>query len=376
MTQQRPILVPAASTAIFQNGIVHPDLWLWDVWTVRDGDQLRLYTLAINKVDAQGRNTSPKTRNDYPFHIRHFVSADKGESWRDLGAFFAPSQDGDGGYSRNIWSGSMHRVHSRNFVCGFTGIREQDEARPFLQAIYLANTESPSELAFPPQTALSCPSRDYDLIREQGYYLGPRDKLGSAQGEEGGPILSWRDPFVYAEGDDVFEVFWAAKVRPTEGAVAHATVQRAGAGFEIKTLHPPMTLPDGNLFTQAEVPKLYKDGRTGLYFLLISACTRISEMQPESEVEKVLRLYVGPTFRGPWTGAFAEGHSMIKGAEFLFGGVIEEIDTSTGRLNLLSAYTEYHSEALQLTVAPLRTICIDPSLQSNVKILELPATVG
>lgn len=270
----------------------------------------------------------------------------------------------------------MHRVHSRNFVCGFTGIREQDEARPFLQAIYLANTESPSELAFPPQTALSCPSRDYDLIREQGYYLGPRDKLGSAQGEEGGPILSWRDPFVYAEGDDVFEVFWAAKVRPTEGAVAHATVQRAGAGFEIKTLHPPMTLPDGNLFTQAEVPKLYKDGRTGLYFLLISACTRISEMQPESEVEKVLRLYVGPTFRGPWTGAFAEGHSMIKGAEFLFGGVIEEIDTSTGRLNLLSAYTEYHSEALQLTVAPLRTICIDPSLQSNVKILELPATVG
>jgi hypothetical protein len=376
MTKQRSILAPAPSTVTFQNGIVHPDLWLWDVWTVKDGDELRLYTLAINKVDAQGRNTSPKTRNDYPFHIRHFVSADKGESWRDLGVFFAPSQGGDGGYSRNIWSGSMHRVHGRNFVCGFTGIREQDEARPFLQAIYLANSESPSELAFPPQTALSCPSRDFDLICEQGYYLGPRETLGTAQGEEGGPILSWRDPFVYAEGNDVFEVFWAAKVRPTQAAVAHATVRRAGTGFEIQTLHPPMSLPDGNLFTQAEVPKIYKDERTGLYFLLISACTRISEVQPESEVAKDLRLYVGPTFRGPWTGAFAGGDSMIEGVDCLFGGTIEDVDTSTGRLKLLSAFTESHSEALQLTVAPLRTVCIDPALPSNVKVLDQPATVG
>ncbi|MFN3312397.1 MAG: hypothetical protein ACK46Q_02865 [Hyphomonas sp.] len=176
--------------------------------------------------------------------------------------------------------------------------------------------------------------------------------LGAAEGEEGGPILAWRDPFIVEAADGELEVIWSAKISPTRSAVAHATVRQEGGVFEIEALNPPITLPDDHSFTQAEVPKLHFDLKHGKWLLLISACDRLDEAQPADEVTKVLRLYKSDSLRGPWTGAFRGGSSLISGADFLFGASILHADVGAGQVSLIAPYTEYAPEHRQLTFAP------------------------
>ena len=198
--------------------------------------------------------------------------------------------------------------------------------------------------------------RDYDVIRAAGYYLPAKETLGAHDGEEGGPILAWRDPFILDAGDGRLEVFWSAKIGPARPAVAHATVRQSGSAFQIETLLPPMTLPDDAAFTQAEVPKVYADAETGNWYLIISACDRLSETQPADEVTKVLRLYRSSSLRGPWKPAFADGVSLIPDTEHLFGASIMQTDFRAGRFSLIAPYTEYAADNRQLTFAPVKTV--------------------
>ncbi len=353
MSDQKPLSIPPASALCFERGIAHPDLWLWDSWTTEANGELHLYILAMNRFEMSGASTLPDNRNDYPFHIRHFVSADGGESWRDEGAFLTPEAVGDGAFARNVWSGCMVARETGGWLCGFTGIRELGAERPFLQTICIGESEDGSTMDRPPVEALSCPLRDYEMILEAGYYLPPRDELGAQSGEEGGPILAWRDPFIVETGADILEVFWSAKIGPARPAVAHATVRFVEGRGAIETLHPPMTLPDGAGITQAEVPKLYPDRSTGEWYMLISACDRLNENQPAEEVSKNLRLYRSDSLRGPWRPAFAESRTVVEGADLLFGASIINPDFANGRFSLLGPYTEYASETRQLTFAPI-----------------------
>ena len=356
MLDQKPIPVPPPSTMRFENGIAHPDLWLWDSWTAEQDGTLHLYTLAISRTDASGAPTLPENRNDYPFHIRHFTSRDAGVSWRDEGAFLTPGNTGDGAFARNVWSGCMLARRGGDWLCGFTGIREQGPERPFLQTICIGESSDGEALDEVPDEALSCPVRDYDLITASGYYLPHRETLGAAGGEEGGPILAWRDPFIVDTGGDRLDVVWSAKTGPKRGAVAHASIVKDKGAWRLETLHPPMTLPDDEQFTQAEVPKIHHDPESGTYYLLISACDRLSETQPADEVTKVLRLYRATSIRGPWEPAFAGGSSVIPGTETLFGASIAKADFAAGRMHLIAPYSEYASETRQLTIAAPRVI--------------------
>ncbi|MFN7055656.1 hypothetical protein [Hyphomonas sp.] len=356
MSAQKPVPVPAPSRLRFENGIAHPELWLWDSWTAVLDGRMHLYCLALSRTDADGQSISQAERNNYPFHIRHFTSRDGGTSWQDEGAFLTPQTSGDGAFERNVWSGCMLARTEGEWLCGFTGLRALTPERPFLQTICLGQSHDGFRLDTLPAAALSCPIRDYDAIREAGYYLPAADTLGAAEGEEGGPILAWRDPFIVAGSAGTLEVFWSAKMAPARSAVAHATVVRDGEDYVVETLHPPMTLPDDTAFTQAEVPKLYFDAAQKTWYLLISACDRLSEEQPADEVTKELRLYKSSSMRGPWTGAFAGGASRIPGTGFLFGASILSANFSAGQFTLIGPYTEYAPADKQLTFAPRHVI--------------------
>ena len=203
--------------------------------------------------------------------MRHFLSSDHGANWIDRGAILIPGTAGDGADARNVWSGSVTALQSGKFVFAYTGIRDCGPSRPFLQTICIATGTAPGAIKAAPREALSCPHRDYDNIRALGYYLGPRDGLGSSEGEQGGPIMAWRDPFVFRAHDNSLRAVWSAKIAPTIPAIANAILEERDGAIQLAELLAPIRLPDEHLMTQAEVPKVYWSSSTAEYLLLVSA---------------------------------------------------------------------------------------------------------
>jgi hypothetical protein len=340
--------IPAAHTSIFQNGIDHPDLWLWDSWTLQEtkGD-LHLYCLALSKTHSDGTQILPPDRNDFTFHVRRFISEDGGSSWRDHGAVMHPKQMKDGSDARNVWSGSVLRLDEGSVAFGYTGVRDSGSERRFLQTICIATGPSPAASTSWPEAALSCPLRDYDAICDKGYYLGPRDSLGSNAGEDGGPIMAWRDPYLFTDTEGELFAVWSAKVSANEPAIALARLERRGSGIELVELCAPIRLPDAHLMTQAEVPKIYRDRASGDFLLMVSACDRQYEGQPDEELTHIHRLYRSATLDGPWR-TYAGGDSALPGLEGLFGASLLDIDLSAGHFTALGPYTENAGPEKQL----------------------------
>ena len=347
--------IPDALDTVFRGSIRHPLLWLWDSWTMWDNGALHLYCLALSRTAHDGSAIRPPQRNDHGFHVRHFVSTDAGSHWRDLGAVLTPGMAADGADQRNVWSGSVTRLADGDIAFGYTGVREMGDDRRFLQTICVGLGSWPGQMDRPPAAAISCPLRDYDMIRDTGYYLAPKPTLGAAAGEEGGPILAWRDPFLLEGNDGTLHAFWSAKTRPIEPAIAHATLVRRGGELVLEKLFPPVTLPDGADFTQAEVPKVYPDPASGGYLLLISACSRMFEGQPDSDVRQEQRLYRAPTLAGPWVPAMRSG-SLVRGLETLFGASIIAIDRESGAIDIMGPYTENAGGESQLSFSAKRTV--------------------
>lgn len=351
--------IPPAAPGLFRNGIKHPDLWLWDAWTVDSGDRLTLFTLALARRNKKGAPIRPGDRNDYPFHVRRFETRDSGANWRDLGAFLAPSPAAGGVMAHNVWSGSAAAADGR-LLFGFTGLRKPEAGRSFVQSICLLPASLEGD---PPDPSgaivISDPETDYDAIAGAGYYLGPRECLGDDRGEEGGPILAWRDPFLLARSDGAIDVFWAAKTSAIAPAVARARLTRRGEDFHCELL-APISLPDSDEFTQAEVPKVYKDPRGGGYLLLLSTCNRLREDQPDHEVSKELRLYRAVNPEGPWR-PYRGGGSVIPGVKHLFGGALASFNKFANTAALVAPYTEMADEARQLSFAPIMSIDLDPA---------------
>lgn len=349
--------VPAPSRLPFRNGIRHPALWLWDTWTCRVGDELSLFTLALTRTQANGQAIAPGDRNNFPFHVRRFSSTDDGASWRDRGAYLRPSGDAAGGVmAHNVWSGCATRDGDK-LLFGFTGVRQPCATRPFVQSICVVRAPLDFSPPDPDEIfVISDPVADYDAIVSKGYYLGPRDRLGNAKGEDGGPILAWRDPFFLIRDTRTIDAFWSAKTGPTGPAVAHARLSRREGGFDVD-LRGPIRLPDSEAFTQAEVPKIYHDEGQDLFYMLVSACNRLREGQPDSEVSKELRLYVSGAPLGDWRPYRYDG-SIIPGLDGLFGASLADCDFAAGAGTLIAPYTEMVEPDIQLTVAQPRRIAL------------------
>ncbi len=341
---------PAAMT--FENGIKHPDLWLWDSWTCQIGKQLNLYCLAMPRIDVRGEAILPEHRNNHRFHVRRFASEDNGATWTDFGSVQTPSQLEDRSDSRNVWSGSVTQLGDGRVLYGFTGIMECADNRPFVQSICVGSADSIDDEIKIQSTSISSSLFQYDEIITAGYYLGPKPTLGDGLGEEGGPILAWRDPFAIQDGEGVIHLYWSAKVGPDRPAIARATLEERDNGFQVKTLFPPVCLPDSELVTQAEVPKVYPLGDTGSYLLVISACDSRYEGQPVDEITKVQRFYISEDLNGPWRSYSTDG-SLVPGCEFLFGGSVTQYNADRHSVNFIAPYTEMANDDVQLSFGPI-----------------------
>ena len=346
------VAVPPPAERTFDGGIAHPDLLLWDAWTVERAGALDLFTLAVARRDVDGGLITAANRDDYPFHVRRFASKDRGARWRDHGAYLRPELHVFAAAGHNVWSGSALAAGGR-VLFAFTGVRAPTPACPYLQSLCLLEA-APDEAApgIERASVLSDPERDHAAILRAGYYLGDRGELGGF-GEADGPILAWRDPFLMAEPDGGIRVFWSAKVAPRRPAIGHARLVRGPNGYALGGLLPPILLPDADAFTQAEVPKVYPvPGERG-FLLLVSTCDRVSEAQPTSEVSKVLRLYRSPSPHGPWT-PYALGGSVLEGTDGLFGGCL--VGVTASRATLIAPYSEMAEPDLRFTLAPPREV--------------------
>lgn len=331
--------MPSADAQVFEGAIVHPDLYLWDSWSYQEHGTIHLFCLAISRTKPNGEALLPAEKDNYPFHIRHFSSLDQGRQWKDEGCFQQPGKTSDGHDERNVWSGSVCLLPSGEKLAGFTGIFEIDDQRRYLQNISLG-TSSSSQIDSLLPSPLSCPIRDREAILSLGYYLDAANRLGSNDGEEGGPVMAWRDPFLFIDSDQRINAFWSAKSGPGVGVIAQGLIAKGDdkCGYSLEKLYPPMSLPDGESFTQAELPKIYFDDAQGIYYLIVSSCNRFYEGQPDSEVDKTIRLYKANSMRGPWQIAVGN-NSAIKGAEGLFGMTVLEPDFANDRLLCISPRT-------------------------------------
>lgn len=326
----------------FNRSIAHPDLWLWDTWTCAEEQNLHLYCLAVAK-QFNGRPTLPSDRNLYQFHIRHFLSEDDGQTWQDRGVFLECSNSA----RRNVWSGSILRQNTGALV-GYTDTRWPDPSHPFVQSICIGQTRSFDKYHGLPPIVVSDPARDYDEIREAGYYLSGRNSLGYIGGEEDGPIMAWRDPFLYDDDGSVL-IFWSAKVGPRTPAIASAKLSQSAEGRFSVELQSPILLPDAHEYTQAELPKIWRDADTGRYMLLVSACNRLRESQPDSEVSKETRLYTSETLLGDWR-AWSSSGSLVRTAPNLFGLSPYKWHLQNASVEVFAPVTEKGADTEKLTI--------------------------
>ena len=334
--------IPAPWPEPFHDGIRHPGLWLWDSWVWEGDGHLHLYCLALSRHRQDGAPITPDQRNAHAFHVREFTSTDNGRTFRDEGCVLRPGLLGDTD-GRNVWSGHVFGERRRFFA--YTGVSQPGPARPFVQSICLAERTGAGWSGH----LLSSPERDYDAIRAKGYYLGPKDSLGHVTGEEGGPILAWRDPFALDTAAGI-RLFWSAKVGPKTPAVASADLLAEDGRYRLGPLHPPILLPDAELMTQAEVPKVHATDNG--YVMLVAACDRLFEGQPDAQVSKVTRAYRADTPDGPWRPVSES--SALDGLDHLFG--VSALEVSRGGLRVIGPYTEMAPPDLRLSFAAPREV--------------------
>ena len=347
--------IPSAYIDKFENGIRHPSLYLWDAWSYVESDVFHLYCLAVSRVKADGTPLPPQERNDHPFHIRHFTSEDNGKSWKDEGCFLERGSAPKKHYDRTIWSGSVELLPDGKKLVAFTGVEEVDAEHNFLQNIALAISEDGYLIDQVADSALSSPRRDWNEITSLGYYFDVPENLGNNEGEEGGPILAWRDPFVFLDKDGKVNLFWGGKVSPYESALVRATLQKKGSFYQIDKLFPPVSVPDGNSFTQLELPKVLFDKEKDLYYLMISSCNRLYEGQSDAEVDKGVRLYKSNSLEGPWESL----GDKILGPENLFGPTVLKTDFENNRLLCIAPYTDAAEKELSLTFSSAFYLYLD-----------------
>ena len=344
---------PKASDKLFDGGILHPELYLWDAWGHIRSDQWHLYCLAVNRYKNDGTKLLAHERNHFQFHIRHFSSSDFGKIWRDEGTFQEANKAFDGHEAGNIWSGSTYPLNDGRVLSFYTGILHSTQEYPYRQTIGCCIASSDSSTKGATRNVLSNAYKDYRKITAKGYFFSPRESLGHIDGESGGPITTWRDPYVYRQPNQSqeaeFKMVWAAKLDATTACIAAGLVEVSGTDIVVKELLSPMLVPDSKEFTQLEVPKIYWDQACQRFYLLCATTNRVSESQSEEEVNKVIRLYFSDSDTGPWIPA-GNKSSILQGVKNQFGMTF--LQTHGDSIVAIAPYTEVAGE-LGLSFAPV-----------------------
>ncbi|WP_323097423.1 glycosyl hydrolase [Intrasporangium sp. YIM S08009] len=211
------------------------DHWVWDAWTVTDGDRVHLFYLHAP------RSLGDPGLRHVNASVGHAVSTDCVD-WEVLGETFAPSEEGFDDLA--IWTGST--------------IREGDRWRMFYTAISTAGHHIYD------QRIGSAVSEDLHhwtrVSAEPALRVDPHHykTLSSHPGLTEGPDLegsseTWRDPLVLPDPDgDGWHLLVTARARDAashdDGVIAHAW----SADLDAWEVRPPLSAP-GAGFGQLEV---------------------------------------------------------------------------------------------------------------------------
>jgi hypothetical protein len=350
-------VVPAISSKVFRDGIQHPDLYLWDAWSARDGATLHLYCLAVSATCLNGETFPPEMRNHARFHIRHFTSVDSGQSWHDQGCYQRSRPEHQGFDARTIWSGSILPLQDGRQLTAYTGIRDQGEELMFQQSLALSISHDWNSVVDDSYQVISDPVMEREAILAAGYFLDSPVSLGHKDGEDGGPIMAWRDPFLLEHAGEL-HMFWGAKLNGVEPALGHAILTETESGFEISKLFPALSMPDGNEYTQLELPKVYFDDKQNRFLMLVSSCNRLHERQSDAEADKRMRLYQADSLAGPWYPFGHQGSCLQLAEPNMFGVTILDADFERQVFEYVAPYTQEAGSDKFLTLSKTYTLDI------------------
>lgn len=300
---------------VVQGIIQSEEFYIWDNWGFVDSTGvLHIYAQYCEKALCQ----CPEDRY-WQVHIEHFVSRDQGKTFLHCGPAIEKSQEQDAFDAYNIWSGCAIPLDGDCVLALYTGLQLSREPlannrKYALQSIGASFSRDGGYTFEKMKEPLISPVRDYELLQEKGYYLGPKDTLGAIDDPDG-TFMCLRDPEVFKEGHKYHIVFGAKAQVIVDGqsvirnAVGHAIIEDID-DFQKIQIQKPLFIACENDYNQLELPGLFLWGEQ--YFLVISTTQLAYLGQSDLEVDKTVRIYRSTQLLdGKWQPFGQEGKHII-----------------------------------------------------------------
>ena len=339
--------------------------YLWDAWSYKDANHYHLYCLSVPRFVDDGTPLKAADRNQQHFCVRYYY-ADVPKTWgADLqwsagGCFQQVGRANDAHDAGNIWSGSVLPLEHGDTLVAYTGLWHPcTHPQRFAQNIGVGIAKTASSIETHSQHLLCCPMREYERVVAAGYYVDPPKDFGGADGERGGAISAWRDPFLLHDTDGRLHLFWSAKVSPQVAALGHGILERdEHSRYILSQLLPPICFPDADEFTQAELPKVCYDQTHERYYIMISTTNRVDERQADADVHKCTRLYHCASVDQPCEAYTKQGSIVHTPYPHLFGATILDADFENRQLLCMASYTDAAPADSALSFAPAFLVSI------------------
>jgi hypothetical protein len=299
---------------VYQKIIQSPDFYVWDNWgfIALDG-RIHIYAQYCPKATCQAQED-----RYWQAVIRHFCSEDEGLHWYDCATALAINPDRDAFDSYVIWSGSTLPLADGRVLMAYTGLQapkvtQINSRRLALQSIGLAMSYDGGYTFARPAQPLISAARQYDELRRLGYYFGPKETLGMID-EPDGTFMTLRDPFLFME-DEILHIFFGAKMDAGNdgqtriiNAVGHAVITNINR-LDQCTLCRPIRFSNETDFNQCELPNVFRRG--AYYYLIISATYLHYIGEPDTDVDKTVRIYRSQDIESGWEPFGENGKHII-----------------------------------------------------------------
>lgn len=299
----------------FSRIIQSPDFYAWDNWGFMTSEEkIHIYAQYCPRSTCR----VPEDRY-WQAQIRHFYSEDRGEHWYDEGTVLSANQDPSAFDSSAIWSGSTLPISDKRVLMAYTGLKSPgpDQHIPgrqyAFQSIGLAVSDDGGWTFTRPSAPLIDAEKQYDQLRQLGYYFGPKNTLGMID-EADGTFMTMRDPFLFLD-DGCLHLFFGAKTtvridgsEKIRNAVGHVKIWDLNRPDEY-VLCRPILFSDETDFNQCELPNVFRIG--SWYYLVISATMLHDIGEPDDLVDKTVRMYRSKTIETGWEPFGPQGRHIL-----------------------------------------------------------------
>jgi len=303
------------SQQIYLNIIQSPDFYVWDNWGFQAQDgRTHIYAQYCPKASCP----APEDRY-WQAEIHHFYSDDGGKTWFDGGTALAINPDPNAFDSYVIWSGSTLPLEDGRVLMAYTGLKAPQpdavpEGRRFAQqSVGLAISDDGGYCFTRFDNPLISAVLQYEELRQLGYYFGPKETLGMID-EPDGTFMTLRDPFLMME-DGILQIFFGAKTSVfiegqeiIKNAIGHACIPDLNR-LDQRVICQPICFSNETDFNQCELPNIFRRGE--YYYLIVSATMLHYIGEPDTDVDKTVRIYRSKMIDSGWEPFGSDGQHII-----------------------------------------------------------------